>query len=251
MAWQVVAASVQGASHERMGLPCQDAVYWKLQKPSLLLAAVADGAGSSAKSDIAAQKAAQTAVDWLADNLASFLPMNDAAWQTIAHRAAEEVIQTICTIAEENATPLQEYATTLIVAVVDPTWIGVCQIGDGAVVIRQDCEKVIGLSRPSVGEYLNETTFVTSESALETAQKVFWAGQATHIAVFSDGLDLLALKLPDYSPYDKFFDPLFKFVDSAEASEAHLSEFLRSSRVRERTDDDLTLLLATWKGDLK
>ena len=72
-----------------------------------------------------------------------------------------------------------------------------------------------------------------------------------HIAILSDGLQMLALKIPEYMPHAPFFSPLFRFVaevtDETEAKE-QLEAFLRSPRVRKRTDDDLTLLLATLVG---
>jgi hypothetical protein len=63
----------------------------------------------------------------------------------------------------------------------------------------------------------------------------------------SDGLQMIALKMPSREPYPGFFAPLFDFVadtkDGDEAQEQLLS-FLKSPRVKEKTDDDLTLLLA-------
>ncbi len=71
-----------------------------------------------------------------------------------------------------------------------------------------------------------------------------------HIAMFSDGLQSLALKMPGYIPHAPFFNPLFNFVSNNKNKsnmDIQIAEFLRSSRIRERTDDDLTLLLATFK----
>lgn len=72
-------------------------------------------------------------------------------------------------------------------------------------------------------------------------------GVPRHIAAFSDGLQMLALKMPAGLPHGPFFTPLFRFMttvtDAAEA-QAQVDAFLRSPRMREGTDDDLTLLLA-------
>ena len=58
---------------------------------------------------------------------------------------------------------------------------------------------------------------------------------------------MLALKMPEATPHAPFFSPLFRFMaqvaDEAAAKE-QLEAFRCSERVRERTDDDLTLLLA-------
>jgi hypothetical protein len=59
---------------------------------------------------------------------------------------------------------------------------------------------------------------------------------------------MTALRMPGADPHPGFFAPLFQFLsregDGTLAQEA-LASFLASPRVRGRTDDDLTLLLAT------
>jgi hypothetical protein len=99
-----------------------------------------------------------------------------------------------------------------------------------------------------VAEYLNETTFLTSETALESPQVVVWRGAWKHAALLCDGLQLLALRLPEGTPHERFFQPLFRFLERAsDRSEAQgeLSAFLQSPRITARADDDLSLLLAT------
>jgi len=55
--------------------------------------------------------------------------------------------------------------------------------------------------------------------------------------------------MPSGEPHQPFFSPLFRFVaqvtDETVAQE-ELMEFLQSPRVTQRTDDDLTLLLAAF-----
>ena len=90
-------------------------------------------------------------------------------------------------------------------------------------------------------------TTLISPDALGTAQIAVRRLSVAHVAVISDGLQMLALKMPRGVPHEPFFSPLFRFVaevdDEAVAAE-QLESFLRSQRVRDRTDDDLTLLLA-------
>jgi len=66
-------------------------------------------------------------------------------------------------------------------------------------------------------------------------------------------LQMLALKIPEGTPHGPFFAPLFRFSGTVkEDSDAkeQLESFLRSPRVSERTDDDLTLLLATFASNV-
>ena len=72
-------------------------------------------------------------------------------------------------------------------------------------------------------------------------------GPATRVALLTDGLQMLALKMPGREPHLPFFDPLFRFAageaDTAAAAE-RLAAFLAGPRVSARADDDLTLVIA-------
>lgn len=247
--WRIVAASVRGASHEHTGQPCQDAHVWRILPTGVLVAAVADGAGSAALAEVGAVTAAQAAVAAICAQ-ASVLPtlQSDDDWRlflTDALRAAREAVEREA--ATRQASP-RDLATTLIVAVATPEVVAAVQVGDGATVAG-DCDgELFALTTPRHGEYVNETTFLISADALESAQIKVWRGAATHLALFSDGLQHLALNLTTGVPHPPFFAPLFRFVAAATddaAAHKQLAAFLRSPRVTERTRDDVTLVLAT------
>jgi hypothetical protein len=151
------------------------------------------------------------------------------------------------TEAQTRAVKKRELATTLILVVATPHLVAALQVGDGAAVVEDGTGTLLALVTPSSGEYINETTFLTSPEALQTAQVGVWHGVARHIAAFSDGLQMLALQMPAGLPHAPFFTPLFRFMagvtDATDAQE-QLAAFISSARVRERTDDDITLLLA-------
>src|SRR5262249_55780804 len=103
--------------------------------------------------------------------------------------------------AARQQVPPRELATTLIVAVATPNVVVSAQVGDGAVVVRDSSGTLISMtSLPSDG-YVNETTFLTSPEALSMAQGRFWAGRASHVAASSDGLQLLAMRMPGGAPH--------------------------------------------------
>jgi hypothetical protein len=217
---------------------------------NVLAAAVADGAGSAALAEVGAKIAADTAVEMLCQEQ-ELLPQNDREWQvflTSALQAARVAVETEATAREVAA---RDLACTLIAVVATPELIAVAQIGDGAAVGGDSAGNAIALTVPPCGEYINETVFLISPDALETAQfQVRWE-KFSHLAVFSDGLQMLALKIPEGAPHRPFFSPLFKFVSSVtdgEDAKQQLESFLRSPRVSERTDDDLTLLLASFSS---
>ncbi|AFY87507.1 MAG: Serine/threonine-protein phosphatase 3 [Chroococcidiopsis cubana SAG 39.79] len=247
--WRVASASVRGTSHEKVGQLCQDAHHWEKLPTGVLVAAVADGAGSAALGKVGAIVAAQTAVETIcAEGSRLHLVDDEQGWQRIltqALAAAKTAVEAEAAVCGKQA---RELATTLILAVATPELVAAVQVGDGLAVASDRDGQIFALTAAQKGEYINETTFLVSPQALETVQVNVWRGTTTHIAVFSDGLQMLAVNMGDGSPYKPFFSPLFQFMagveDESEAKE-QLAAFLRSPRITERTDDDLTLLLAT------
>ncbi|CAD5916487.1 hypothetical protein PCC9214_00376 [Planktothrix tepida] len=250
--WQIISASVTGTSHEKQDLPCQDAHGFKQLSPDLIILAVADGAGSAKLADLGANIAVKTALETLEkqinseDNNTKDIPWQDYLKNalTVAKTAleAESISQEI---------EVRELATTLIIGIATPKLVAVAQVGDGAIVVEDKAGNIQELTIPTSGEYLNETVFLIAPNAIETAQINLWGGQPKYLATFSDGLQMLALKMPEGKPHHPFFSPLFKFVESItdeiDAKE-QLIKFLRSPRVTERTDDDLTLILASFNS---
>lgn len=228
MAWRVRAASVVGSGHLSRGRGCDDANAVEELPDGRLAIAVADGAGSALAADIGADLAVDAAMACLRGG-------GNAAAAMVAARLTLEAAPG----------PIADLATTLLVAVAGGGRIETAQVGDGAVVVRLGGGDLRVLAPDTKGEYLNETTFLTSSG---------WAGavrldrlpdcEVDAIAVLSDGLQLLAFDLASGTAHEPFFAPLFGFAASDQADDAELAEFLASERVCARTDDDKTLVLA-------
>ncbi len=251
--WRVVAASVCGSGHEKAQVPCQDAHVWRvLPEAGVLVAAVADGAGAAELAALGAATASQAAVDAICRGLAAALPPPDEqSWAQLLRGAMAEALEAVRREAARRGAPQSALASTLILIVATPRLAAAAQVGDGAVAAAGRDGSVVGLTTPDIGEYLNETTFLVSSDALERMQFRLWPEPVQHIAAFTDGLEMLALKMPEAAPHGPFFAPLFRFVAQSqdpEAARAELEAFLRCPRVRQRTDDDVTLLLATRVG---
>lgn len=239
--WRVIGASVQGTSHLKTGAPCQDAHAWTLLPDHTLLAAVADGAGSADWGEVGAQLAVETTLGCLRRDW----PAQAAAWQPFFTTALQAARQRLEREAEARECNLRELAATLIaVAVTDELTI-CAHIGDGAAVLRDEAGALHLLTTPQTSEYVNETTFLVSTDYLAAAQFAVWHGRAQAVALFSDGLQRLALQLPWGRPHAPFFAPLFQFaMQAGENADEQLVAFLRSPRITARADDDLTLVLA-------
>lgn len=245
--WRVVGASVQGPSHRRLAQPCQDAHRYQLVREEVLIAAVADGAGSAACAEIGSALAAQAAVSKAAELLQRDCPRTEPGWLAVLERVFDEARRSVLRNAVMMELGSLNFATTLLVAIATPDALVAGQVGDGAAVARQPDGSFEAVTRPNPQEYINETTFLTSPEYRDRAQWVVRFAPATGLAVFSDGLQMLALKMPQGTPHSAFFAPLLQQLEAAaesERAEQHLQKFLASPPVAQRADDDVTLVLA-------
>ncbi|MBL1263463.1 PP2C family serine/threonine-protein phosphatase [Candidatus Methylomicrobium oryzae] len=245
--WRIVAASCCGVSHEKLDIPCQDANCWEVNPSGVLVFAVADGAGSASLAEIGSAIATRTSVEIVRSELDRIFPTDDKDYEMILEKGLVSAQIAIETEAKIRSVNIQDMATTLILVIALSNVIAAIQIGDGAVVAGDQLNNIIPITSPKLGEYINETTFITSAGAIETAQFSVWRGEVAYLAAFSDGLQMLALEMPEGIPHSPFFSPIFSFLsemDDVVTGQKELETFLSSARVRERTDDDLTLLLA-------
>jgi hypothetical protein len=238
----VAGASVIGTAHEKTGQPCQDAHGWRILPNNVLIAAVADGAGSAALGDVGAQVAVRAALEALEAHMGE---PEDTLLPNVLAAVQEAVRQE----ANTREAPLRELATTLLFVLAGEQLVAAGQIGDGAIVVEQRDGELLTLTSPPADGYINETTFLTEDDAPDAAQWVMREEGVRRIALFTDGLQRLALKLPEGEPHAPFFAPLFRFIaeqEEAAAPEKEIAALLRSPRISDRTADDLTLLLAAW-----
>jgi serine/threonine protein phosphatase PrpC len=250
--WRIVAASVCGTSHLKNKQLCQDAHHWQILSDNVLVAAAADGAGSALLGKVGAMIAVETAIESISNQgITRRLLSDDAYVRSLlndAILAAKKAVETEAATCDKQ---LQDLATTLIMMVATPEVVAVVQIGDGLAVAKDSMGNLMALTIPDSGEYINETTFLTSATALDTAQMRLWRTEIVNVAIITDGLQMLALNMVVGEPHKPFFFPLFEFVanteDKTEAKE-QLVKFLRSDRITQRTDDDLTLIIAAFNN---
>ena len=246
--WRVVSGSARGKHHEEMGLPCQDFCDSRITMNNVLIGAVADGASSAQHSEIGSAVATRAAIESLCG--ARHLPDDPhdvSGWEKHLTEALEAAVDSVQKEASQRHMPVGDLATTLILVAATPLGAVAVQVGDGAVVIGDRDENLIALTVPPMGEYANETDFLCSPNLIKVAQGRYWPVAPRYVAVFSDGLQRLALQMPVASPHAAFFSPLFRFVSEASdrpSAGDELTAFLQSPRVRKQTKDDTTLLLA-------
>ena len=251
--WHVIAASVTGTSHAKTGQPCQDSSSVGVGAPDgMLVAAVADGAGSAELSAdgsrIAVCAATRKAIRLIRLHVH---PLYEGVLEEILRESVRSARKELEAEANRQKKSLREFATTLIVAICTHEMTGAAQIGDGAMVATGEDMPGGGyalFSAPQRGEYANTTNFITSDSWQDSLAVRTRYGSISRVAMFTDGMQSIALNAAvGNAPYAPFFDPLFGWATKQENEHAAgniLKAFLSSPRVTARVDDDLTLLLA-------
>ena len=247
--WKLLAKSVQGSGHKRLGTVCQDACLANLHSigdQSVLVLAAADGAGSADHSNVGAQVSCQIIQSLVAQHLEDqpdLIPIE--RYQAIAWY--ERVRTELDREASELSVPVRQLACTLLLAIISETGAAFCQIGDGAIVIR-DAADLRPVFWPQSGEYANTTNFVTSGRIEHDLNFEWLSGPIDDVAMFTDGLQSVALNFATQQAHQPFFAPLLdslrKHPNPSEL-DGPMQSFLESKSLAERTDDDLTLILAT------
>ncbi|HEY3377955.1 MAG TPA: PP2C family serine/threonine-protein phosphatase [Armatimonadota bacterium] len=253
--WRTAFASVIGVSHAESATPCQDASRCILKSAAgdaeILILVISDGAGSAIQSHHGSALACEAFVTAITSlhELEGDLHNLNREWLT---GWVEEWRHTVSESALANGYQLRDYACTLLAAVVSTKEAFFFQIGDGAIVVRDtdETDQYAYVFWPVQHEYANVTDFLSDKNA---AQKILfdtYQGYIDELALFSDGLQRVALLMNQQKVHSPFFRRLFPPLrvlspDSTVNASFSLGSFLSSPRINERTDDDKSLILAT------
>lgn len=249
MSWRVVGASEVGTSHVALGRGCEDSCWAQVGVTAsgmpFLQIFVADGAGSASNGGEGADLAIQAAADFVEKKLrlAEFGLSDELATQCVM-----AVREKIYARADAVGLKARDFACTFLGVLSCKLGTLVLQIGDGGIVV----DVGHGLEVPVVpmtGEYANMTHFLTDEDAVNQMVTKTYPEEALRVAVFSDGLQRLALNMADNTAHEPFFANFFKVLGAATSEQedqlhSALVRFLQSPAVNDRTDDDKTLTLA-------
>ncbi len=247
--WKFLNESSQGTSHRAIGLPCQDASFvtpYRVGEEEVLILACADGAGSAIESQVGAALACAEGIRQATGffdagrSTADISPETLREWLLAIHNA-------ITVEAEKREVSARDMACTFLMAVVGEQGCGFAQIGDGAIVVSRD-DEMRTVFWPQSGEYHNMTRFI-SDSDFEEHVQIEVRGEAVdELALLTDGLQMLALSYANQTVHAPFLRGMFKALRDSEDFQdliVPMRQFLDSTAVNERTDDDKTLILAT------
>lgn len=252
MVWRAIVRSSLGTSHKKRQMPCQDYGQYIIAADDLIVGAVADGAGSAKHSDVGAELTVKTSLlnlgEWL-ESQKQLSPLSQQEAVTIFTWTLETVVTALKQQAANSGYPLTDLACTLIVFIAAPGWVAAMQVGDGFLVAGSKGHEYQLLFQPKKGEFINETTFVTAADALEEMQVRVQPGHQAFICAATDGLERVAIRMDDWLPFARFFQPLQDYMratSSPEQEDEYIRDFLDSERLNSRTDDDKTLLLCVY-----
>ena len=252
MTWRFAAAKVQGVSHVRHELPCQDAFACAVVpsgEGDAFIAVVSDGAGSASQGGAGATFLCGELIARLTDAVVSArAPVAD---QWLAEHVGQ-VRESLLVEADQKGIEPRQMAATLLCSIVAPKWSAFAQVGDGAIVTSEPgTSEWSWLFWPQRGEYANTTTFITDVGAMDALEVVVVPHPQREVALFTDGIQHLVLDYAKQTVHSRFFEQMMNPVRASSAEGAddalsrELGSYLSSPIVAGRADDDLTLVLAT------
>ncbi len=254
--WRYAHASAVGLSHKNQDTNCQDRFAcetFAAGEGEILVAAVADGAGSTSEGE----KGAETACETFIVEVKSFLNSKDASINSLNEEFAKHWILHFQTKIKEEASKkdkdLREFASTLVGAVIGREKAVFYQVGDGGAVFSTDGKPAsyrFGVE-PADAEYVNMTDFLTDETAVEALRFAKVDEAIEDLILFSDGIYSVAVDFKNNSPHEPFLIPMIAPLrNSTEVNGLNqkLENFLSSPKLNEKTDDDKTIVLASRAG---
>lgn len=249
--WSWVGARATGTSHAREEKECDDAgacrEVWTPSGPALV-AVASDGAGSAPLSRFGSAIVARSFCRSASAYLRAGSRVDDID-EAVARDWLDEMRDRIARRAQLGGQPARAFASTMVGVVVGLDAAVVVHVGDGACALRLAGETVWRVpSWPAQGEYAATTYFVTDdpEPRLSVASV---RGCVEEVAVFTDGMERLALDFAAGAAFDRFFESVFPALRREPPGRRRrlsrdLHDFLDSAPVTDRTDDDKTLLMA-------
>lgn len=247
--WKWAAASRRGSSHEKANTRLQDAFscFMAGAEKRHFIGIVSDGAGSASFGGQGASLVCRALSQSIRRHFdkADWLPTNEEFYSW-----TDGIRDQLASIAQRREIALREFASTLVCLIASDEGSMTAHVGDGCAVVRErDNDNWTAASWPEHGEYASTTYFMTDDTELRLrisrSDKPIEAA-----ALFSDGIERLALDFALKTPFARFFNVVVAPVVASNSDgrdpnlSAALKDYLGSPSVLARTDDDTTLILA-------
>ena len=251
--WRWASASCIGTSHIKSGTRLQDAHFCRsidVGTSNYIVVSVSDGAGSAQFGGEGASLVCHS----LSRSVSDFIRKNASLpAESDVESFLDSARDRIYLAAERRGLTPRDFAATLVMFISNGVKSVFAHIGDGcSVCFDAEKEEWIAPSWPEHGEYASTTFFVTDDP--KPRLRVFeHVGEVTAVVAFSDGLERLALDFSTQQPFHKFFaamsNPIVASVSKGKDRDlsAKLLDYLASNSINSRTDDDKTLVIASYR----
>lgn len=255
--WEWVSATAVGTSHLRINRGCDDSgacIFVPGKHEAALVVVCSDGAGSAQKSSVGSR----IVVRAFCRNVSKFLKSGGTIRgisREVASDWLDDIRGRIEIVSRSFGLVRREFAATLVGFVVGEVEAKILHVGDGAAVHRlADSDAWAVSSWPSHGEYASTTYFVTDDPEPSFNLSEI-SGSICELGVFTDGIEHLVLDFSTKRAFDPFFNQMFlgfkpEGIGRNRNLSRHLSSYLKSPIICEKTDDDKTLLLARRKPNV-
>lgn len=250
--WFWAGASCQGVSHKQADIRRQDnfSAFVAGERGRFLVVLASDGAGSASHGGEGATLTCRAFVLRIRGHFAKCndFPTDKQLWDWL-----DELRDRIAIAAQKRSLTPRDFAATLVCLISDGETVLTAHVGDGCAVVRdRDTTEWQIASWPDQGEYASTTFFVTDDP--EARMRVDRRERPiSALAVFTDGIERIALDLGGQAAHQPFFRGMIQPLDQLtnagadRALSGKLLSYLDSEPVNARTEDDKTLILAVHK----
>lgn len=182
--WNIIGVAVQGKSHIKSNIVCQDKIY-HLYKNNIFLMCLCDGAGSAKLSHIGAEQISQFICEDFSTNFDKYYENENA--NEVKSIVLNNTLKLLEELSLANKCDLKDLACTLLVVAIKEEKKIVLHLGDGVIGYTKNNELKV-LSSPENDEFANMTVFVTSQNAINKIKlyKVF-DNEIENFVLMSDG----------------------------------------------------------------
>lgn len=244
--WKIVQCAVQGRSHVKTEVPCQDKTF-SLVKNGVSVIALADGAGSAKLSHFGAERITKFICCDFAENFDDYFLADDGA--SVKKELISKVVVEINSLSKELNCEIKELASTLMFVAVKNDQFIISHIGDGVVGYLKNDELKIA-SQPENGEFTNTTVFTISKDALTTMKLIKGnIGSIRGFVLMSDGTETSLYNKRDKRLADvlKKIMNLSVVIPVAKMEEQLINSF--ESTIKRATTDDCSIALMVNDND--
>lgn len=246
-AWKTATARAIGTSHTARGIPCQDSILAQANRLPFVIAC--DGRGSASKSELGSEAGTRAFAELInlhADQVSDILgnrrrkpSTRKLRWKELVHHHfLPGMVNVIKKLSSSMEIPSAEFEFTVSAAVIGRKYLGWIQLGDGGL-ITVEGRKCRLLCRPQIGEYANQTYFVSEgrESEKIVQSGVMPSGRIRAVYAHTDGLTPRFYDLRDHKP-GPAFTQIADRLSSGSWSQHSLESLLIHSCWKSATDDD-------------